>query len=62
MTLAEALETTRIDRVPGLTGDCTALVTTRPILAPHHTLVSISSGAAIVGLSPPVPFAAQVLK
>ena len=29
MTLAEALETTRIHRVAGLTGDRTALVTTR---------------------------------
>jgi hypothetical protein len=30
MTLAEAIETTRIHRVAGLTGDCTALVTNRP--------------------------------
>jgi arginine repressor len=29
MTLAEALDTTRIHRVAGLTGDHTALVTTR---------------------------------
>jgi magnesium chelatase family protein len=29
MTLAEAIETTRIHRVAGLTGDRTALVTTR---------------------------------
>ena len=29
MTLAEALETTRIHSVTGLTGDLTALVTTR---------------------------------
>jgi len=38
MTLAEAIETTRIHRVAGLTGDRTALVTTRPCRArpPHH--------------------------
>jgi magnesium chelatase family protein len=35
MTLAEAIETTRIHRVAGLTGDRTALVTTRPFCAPH---------------------------
>jgi hypothetical protein len=33
MTLAEAIETTRIHRVAGLTGDRTALVTTRPCRA-----------------------------
>jgi magnesium chelatase family protein len=38
MTLAEALETTCIHRVPGLTGARTALVTTRPCRAPHHTI------------------------
>jgi predicted ATPase with chaperone activity len=38
MSLAEALETTRIHSVAGLTGDRTALVTTRPFRAPpsHH--------------------------
>jgi magnesium chelatase family protein len=30
MTLAEAIETTRIHRVAGRTGDRTAVVTTRP--------------------------------
>jgi magnesium chelatase family protein len=30
MTLAEALETTRIHRVAGLTGDCTAFITVYP--------------------------------
>ena len=35
MTLAEAIETTRIQRVAGLTGDRTALVTTRPFRAIH---------------------------
>jgi hypothetical protein len=37
MTLAEAMETTRIHRVAGRTGDRTAWVTTRPCRAPHHT-------------------------
>jgi Magnesium chelatase, subunit ChlI len=34
MTLAEALDTTRIHRVAGLTGDRTAFVTTQPCRAP----------------------------
>jgi magnesium chelatase family protein len=34
MTLAEAIETTRIHRVAGLTGDRTAFITTRPFRAP----------------------------
>jgi magnesium chelatase family protein len=41
MTLAEALETTRIHRVAGLTGVRTALVTTRPCRAPHHTISDV---------------------
>jgi predicted ATPase with chaperone activity len=41
MTLAEAIETTRIHRVAGLTGDRTALVTTRPFRAPHHTISDV---------------------
>jgi magnesium chelatase family protein len=41
MSLAEALETTRIHSVAGLTGDRTALVTTRPCRAPHHTLSDV---------------------
>jgi magnesium chelatase family protein len=41
MTLAEALETTRIHRVAGLTGDRTALVATRPFRAPHHTISDV---------------------
>jgi hypothetical protein len=36
MSLAEALETTRIHRVAGRTGDRTTLVTTRPCRAPHY--------------------------
>jgi magnesium chelatase family protein len=38
MTLAEAIETTRIHRVAGLTGDRTAWVTTRSFRAPRHTI------------------------
>jgi magnesium chelatase family protein len=37
MTLAEVIETTRIHRVAGLTGDRTAFVATRPFRAPHPT-------------------------
>jgi magnesium chelatase family protein len=52
MTLAEALETTRIHRVAGRTGDRTALVTTRPCRAPHHT---ISDAGLIGGGQVPLP-------
>jgi hypothetical protein len=41
MTMAEALETTRIHRVVGLTGARTAVVTTRPCRAPQHTISDI---------------------
>jgi Magnesium chelatase, subunit ChlI len=41
MTLAEAIETTRIHSVAGRTGDRTALVTTRPFRAPHHTISDV---------------------
>src|SRR5262245_26497172 len=41
MTLAETIETTRIHSVAGLTGDRTALVTTRPFRAPHHTISDV---------------------
>jgi magnesium chelatase family protein len=41
MTLADAFETTRIHRVAGLTGDRTALVTTRPFRAPHHPMSDV---------------------
>jgi magnesium chelatase family protein len=41
MTLAKAIETTRIHRVAGLTGDRAALVTTRPCRAPHHPISDI---------------------
>jgi magnesium chelatase family protein len=38
MTLAEAIETTRIHRVAGVTGDRAAFVPTRPCRVPHHTI------------------------
>jgi magnesium chelatase family protein len=41
MSLAEALETTRIHRVAGLTSGRTAFVTTRPFRAPHHTISDV---------------------
>jgi len=41
MTLAEAIETTRIDSVAGLTGVRMALVTTRPFRAPQHTILDV---------------------
>jgi predicted ATPase with chaperone activity len=52
MTLANALETTRIQRLAGRTGDRTALVTTRPFRAPHHT---ISDAGLIGGGHVPMP-------
>ena len=41
MTLAEAIETTRIHRVAGLIGDRTALVPPSPCRAPHHTISDV---------------------
>jgi magnesium chelatase family protein len=52
MSLAEALDTTRLHRVAGLTGDRTAFVTTRPFRAPHHT---ISDVGLIGGGQVPMP-------
>jgi magnesium chelatase family protein len=52
MTLAEASETTRIHSIAGLTGDRTAVVTTRPCRAPHHT---ISDAGLIGGGHVPLP-------
>jgi magnesium chelatase family protein len=45
MTLAEAIETTRIHSVAGLTEACRTFVTTHPLRAPHHTI----SDAALIG-------------
>jgi magnesium chelatase family protein len=52
VTLPEAIETTRIHSVAGLTGDRTAVVTTRPIRAPHDT---ISDVGPIGGGQMPLP-------
>jgi magnesium chelatase family protein len=52
MSLAEAIETTRIHSVAGLTGDGTAWVTTRPFRAPHQT---ISDAGLIGGGHVPMP-------
>jgi magnesium chelatase family protein len=52
MTLAEALDTTRIHRVAGLTGARTAVVTTRPCRAPPHT---IADAGLIGGGQVPLP-------
>src|SRR5262245_47982019 len=52
MTLAEAIETTRIHHAAGLTGGRTALVTTRPFCAPHQT---ISEAELIGGGQVPMP-------
>ena len=41
MRLADALETTRIHSVAGLTHGRTAFVTTRPFRAPHHTISDV---------------------
>jgi predicted ATPase with chaperone activity len=41
MRLAEALETTRIPRVAGLTGARTAVVTRRPCRASPHTISDV---------------------
>ena len=45
MSLEEAIETTRIHSVAGLTGATQALVATRPFRAPHHTI----SDAGLIG-------------
>jgi magnesium chelatase family protein len=41
MILDEAIDTTRIQSIAGLTGDRTALVTTRPRRAPHHPISDV---------------------
>ena len=50
--LAEALATTRLPRVAGLTGRHTAVVTLRPRRAPHHT---ISDVGLVWGSQLPLP-------
>jgi magnesium chelatase family protein len=41
MSLAEVIDTTRMHRVAGRTGDRTAFVTTRPFRAPHHPISAV---------------------
>jgi magnesium chelatase family protein len=41
MTPIEAIETTRIQRVAGLTSGRPAVVTTRPFRASHHTISDV---------------------
>ena len=52
MTLAEALDTTRMHRVTGCTAGRTAVVTSRPCRAPHHTIAEVGR---IGGAQLPVP-------
>jgi magnesium chelatase family protein len=52
MRLAEALETTRIHRIAGLTGTRTAVVSTRPFRAPYQI---ISDVGLIGGGQVPMP-------
>jgi len=52
LTLAEALETTRIHSVAGLLGPGQSLCSVRPFRAPHHT---VSDAGLIGGGSPPRP-------
>jgi Magnesium chelatase, subunit ChlI len=52
MRRAAALQTTRIPRVAGLTNGRTAVVTTRPFRAPHHTIADVG---AIGGGQLPMP-------
>src|SRR5690606_4544117 len=52
LTLAEALETTKIHSVGGKLGKHAGLVTRRPFRAPHHT---ISDGGPCGGGSDPTP-------
>ncbi len=52
LTREEAIETTRVHSVAGLTGGRLAFVTTRPFRAPHHT---ISDAGLIGGGQVPMP-------
>jgi hypothetical protein len=52
MTLAEALDTTRIHRVAGRTDGRTALVTSRPCRAPHHPISDVGRSG---GVQVPLP-------
>lgn len=52
MIFPRTIDTTQFSRVAGLTGGRTALVTTRPCRAPHHT---ISDVGLIGGGQVPMP-------
>lgn len=52
LTLAEALETTKIHSVSGLLNEKASLIKTRPFRSPHHT---ISDAALVGGGSNPLP-------
>jgi len=52
LSLAEALETTKIHSVAGKLGDNTSLITKRPFRSPHHTISDI---AMVGGGSNPQP-------
>lgn len=52
MSLAEALEPTRIHRIAGRTGRRTACVTTRPCRAPHQPMADVG---LIGGGQVPIP-------
>ncbi len=43
LTLAKTLKTTRIPRLAGLISGHTAVVTTRPFRAPHHTISDVAT-------------------
>jgi magnesium chelatase family protein len=51
ITLAEAIETTRMHRVAGLTSGRTAVVAARPFRASHHTISTVS----VIGGQRPMP-------
>ena len=52
LTLQEALETTKIHSVAGVTGRNTSLITQRPFRSPHHT---VSDVALVGGGTNPMP-------
>ena len=55
MALPEVIDTTRTHRVAGLTGERTAVVTTRPCRAPHHTILDFG----LIG-GGPIPMPGEV--
>jgi magnesium chelatase family protein len=55
MRVAEAIDTTRIHRIAGLTDGRTALVTSRPCRAPHQTLSDVGRSGG-----DPIPMPGEV--